>query len=166
MPKWTDEPWERQKGESVQAYEAFSLYINMGSKRTVSAVARELQKSRQLLERWKVKWEWKERARLYDNSLEKEAREKAVKDKKSMVDRQIKIAMQVQKKALEALEQLSVEEMSPKDIKEFLKMSTELERLNRFTDVTGGNGEAESSQSLADTIVAAYQKRKEGGELD
>ena len=48
-----------------------------------------------------------------------------------MTDRHIQIAMELQKKALVALRELSVEKMSPKDIKEYLKMATDLERLNR-----------------------------------
>ena len=39
--------------------------------------------------------------------------------------------MQLQKKALEALQGLSVQDMTAKDIKEYIKMATDLERLNR-----------------------------------
>lgn len=160
MPKWTDKPWERQKGESEQAYEAFSKYRDMGDKRAITAVAKELSKSRQLIERWKERWEWKERVRAYDNELEKEARKKAVADRKAMTERHIGIAMQLQKKALEALSTLSVEDMSPKDVKEYIKMATDLERLNRTIEEESGKSGGEASASLADSIIAAYQKRK------
>lgn len=163
MPQWTDKPWERQKGEGEKAFEAFSIYRDMGAERTITAVGKRLEKSRNLIDRWKDRWNWKERVRLFDNDLEKQARNKAVKDKKAMVDRQIKIAMQVQKKALEALEQLSVEDMSPKDIKEYIKMATELERLNRNLEEQRTKAEESGSGSLADTVIAAYQKRKEEG---
>jgi len=131
MPKWTDKPWERQKGESEKAFEAFSVYRDMGEKRTIVAVCKRLEKSRTLIDRWKDRWEWQERVRAYDNDLEREARAKAIKDRKDMTARHIGIAMQLQKKALEALQGLSVEDMSPKDIKEYIKMATDLERLNR-----------------------------------
>lgn len=131
MPKWTDKPWERQKGESEKAFEAFSVYRDMGEKRTIVAVCKRLEKSRTLIDRWKDRWEWQERVRAYDNDLEREARAKAIKDRKDMTARHIGIAMQLQKKALEALQGLSVEDMSPKDIREYIKMATDLERLNR-----------------------------------
>ena len=131
MAKWTDKPWERQKGESEKAYEAFSVYRDMGEKRTLTAVAGQLRKSGSLIRRWKGRWDWSERVRAYDNDLEKEARAKAIKDRKDMTSRHIGIAMQLQKKALEALQGLSVQDMTAKDIKEYIKMATDLERLNR-----------------------------------
>lgn len=163
MKKWTDKPWERQKGESEQAYEAFAAYRDMGADRTIAAVVERLEKSRSLLDRWKDRWDWKERVRQYDNALEKEARAKAVKDRKAMMERHIGIAMQVQKKALEALASLSVEELSPKDIREYIKMATDLERLNRTFEEENSKGGGDAPTQLADTIVAAYQRRKEEG---
>lgn len=159
MPKWTDKPWERQKGESEKAYEAFVAYRDMGEKRTLIAVAEKLGKSDTLIRRWKDRWEWKERVRAYDNDLEKEARAKAIKDRKDMTARHIGIAMQLQKKALEALQGLSVEDMTPKDIKEYIKIATDLERLNRTLEEDESKG-GEAGASLAETIIAAYQKRK------
>lgn len=163
MSKWTDKPWERQKGESAQAYEAFTTYRDMGAERSQQAVSKKLSKSRQLIGRWSSAWNWQERVRAYDNELEKEARAKAVKDRKAMTERHIGIAMQVQKKALEALASLSVEDMSPKDIKEYIKMATDLERLNRTFGEESGRENGNGPTQLADTIVAAYEKRKEEG---
>lgn len=163
MAKWTDKPWERQKGESAQAYEAFTIYLGMGTERSLNAVARQLSKSLQLIKRWSREKDWQERVRAYDNDIEREARKKAIADRKAMTERHIGIAMQLQKKALEALGSLSVEDMSPKDIKEYIKMATDLERLNRTLEEESQKaGEAGPTQ-LADTIIAAYRKRKEEG---
>ena len=46
MTKWTDKPWERQKGESEKAFGAFAAYRDMGPERTISAVVKKLGKSR------------------------------------------------------------------------------------------------------------------------
>ena len=159
MPKWTDKPWERQKGESDKAYEAFVTYRDMGTDRSIRAVAQKLGKSRTQIGKRSSGWEWTERVRAYDNELEKEARAQAVKDRKDMTSRHIKIAMQLQKKALEALTSLEVEAMTPKDIKEFIKMATDLERLNRTLE-EDSKGKGEATTSLADEIMAAYLKRE------
>ncbi|MEG1894630.1 MAG: hypothetical protein RR162_00220 [Oscillospiraceae bacterium] len=169
MPRNNDEkPWERQKSESSQAFEAFSTYRDLAAERSISKVCQKVGKSRGLIQRWSSQWNWVERARIYDNSLEKEARAKAVKGIKDMTDRHIRLSMQLQAKAVAALGELSAEEMSAKDIKEFIKMATELERLNRITEEKLLQSSLENNSagntSLADTIISAYEKRKEGEE--
>lgn len=156
-----DKPWERQNKESGQAYEAFALYRDMGRSRTVSAVVKKLKKSRSLIDRWKVRWDWGSRVSAYDKDLEQQAKDEAIKERKSMINRHIKIAVQVQKKALKALDKLDVDSMSPKDIKEYIRMATDLERLSRTLD--DDSIEATSQEeSFADKIVTSYKKRKNG----
>ena len=125
------EAWERQPGESGPAFEAFAAYRDMGEKRTISAVARQLNKSGTLCHRWKLKYDWRARADAYDASIAEEARKQAVSERKKMQDRHIKMSLQLQRKAMEALEKIKPEEMTPKDVKEFLRLATELERMNR-----------------------------------
>lgn len=153
---WTDKPWERQKDESEKAFEAFKIYRDMGEDRTISAVVKRLEKSRNLIDRWKERWSWKERVRAYDNELEKQAKSKAVKDYKAMTERHIKIAVQLQKKALEALNNLETKRMSPKDIKEFIKMATDLERLNRTVEQ-----EKENHMISEDNFIEALRQEAE-----
>ena len=53
MPNRTkDDLWERQPGESAQAYEAFAIYRDMGSNRSLRVVAEQLSKSDTLIKRW------------------------------------------------------------------------------------------------------------------
>ena len=63
------QPWERQPGESAQAYQAALTYFEMGAERSLDAVARNLNKSRSLLARWSVDWSWTDRAEAYDRHL-------------------------------------------------------------------------------------------------
>lgn len=70
--------------------------------------------------------------------------------------------MQLQKKALEALSRLDTEEMSPKDIKEFIKMATDLERLNRLTAITKDETlDVEEQQTAVDIYLPAKEKDDE-----
>ena len=135
----TEKPWERQKGETEQAFEAFVIYRDLGLKRS--------------------NHEWDERVRAYDNEMERQAHAEAVKDLKDMTKRHTKIAVQMQKKALEALEKLKVEDMTPRDIKEYIKIATELERLNRSVSAND-NAIDEEEQ----TRVEVYMPEKEADE--
>lgn len=159
MPKWTEKLWERQRGESAQAYEAFDLYLKMGTERSCRRVAQELSKSDTIIRRWSSAWSWQKRVWAYDNELEKEAWKRAVAEHKAMFERHIEVALQLQDKALKALDNLSTEEMTAKDIKECLKTATDLERLSRA--LTEAKTEAGNSDHLADCIFAAYHRRRE-----
>lgn len=153
----TDVPWERQQGESEKAFEAFQLYRDMGLKRSCNDVYTRLSKSRQLISRWKTQWNWDSRAIAYDNYLDAEARKEAVKNLKSMTKRHIKLSMQLQAKALEALQNMPIEEMTAKDIKEYIKLATELERFARTAEANFGDDGGYS----ADSEVKIYLPEKE-----
>ncbi len=134
-----EKAWERHKGESEKAYEAFSLYRDMGEKRTLTAVAEKLRKSGSLIRRWKDKFDWYERVRLFDNDVEKKAMAKVVEERKKMIERHIGLSMNIQAKALQALQLLSAEELSVKDIREYIKLGTELERISRTLNIEKEN---------------------------
>lgn len=156
MSKDKEEIWERQPGESVQAFEAFKIYRDLGLKRSNQEVCKQLSKSRQLISRWKAAWNWDERVRAYDNALEREAHKEAVKNLKDMTSRHIRISVQLQNKALEALQKMKVEDMSPRDIREYIKLATELERLNRTSAAMEKELEADET-----TSVDIYMPEKE-----
>lgn len=61
------EPWERQEGESGQAYEAFCAYRDMGANRTLRAVAAGLGKSVALISRWGTDHRWVSRTEAWDS---------------------------------------------------------------------------------------------------
>ena len=131
MPNRTkDDLWERQPGESAQAYEAFAIYRDMGSNRSLRVVAEQLSKSDTLIKRWSREKKWGERCRAYDNHLDDVARQEALRKYKKMRTRHIGIALQLQEKALAELKNLPDGSMTPKDIIQFLDKATELERDN------------------------------------
>lgn len=123
--------WERQEGETEGAWEAFLTYRNMEGKRTVLKVAKKLAKSRQQITKWKSLWFWDDRVRAYDNTLERASFDEEINERREMNKRHIAISSKLQKFALEALELKNPKEVSVKEIKEYLKIATDLERLAR-----------------------------------
>lgn len=145
--------WERQPKESEQAWEAFLSYRDMEPPRTVHAVCEKLSKSRQLITRWKSAWFWEDRVRAYDNELQKEALAKAIKERQKMNERHVTIGMRLQKLALEALEEFEASHLSFKDIREAIKLGTEIESGARAESVEEYKDSTESSAENDDTCV-------------
>ena len=65
-------PWERQKGETHKAFEAFTVYRTTGRRRSIKNAAQALKKQASLLGRWSSKWNWVERAAEWDAYYEAE----------------------------------------------------------------------------------------------
>jgi hypothetical protein len=62
-------PWDQQPNESDRAYKAASVYFSMGAERSLAKVARAVNKSLTLIERWSSRHEWVARARERDTFL-------------------------------------------------------------------------------------------------
>ena len=136
MPKRNDtKPWERQEGESVKAFEAFTVYLEMGDERSIREVAQRLAKSRTLIGRWSVTYQWVERVAAFDADVQRKAHAKAVKKRRNMVDRHISIALKIQEKALMALEQMDPADIDPKNLIAMLREATKLEQEMRTAAV-------------------------------
>lgn len=163
--------WERQPKESAPAYKAFSIYRDMGAERGLRAVATQLSKSDTLIKRWSRTWNWVERARQYDDSLQREAQakayKKAVKSLEEMQTRHIKTAVLMQKIAVEALDGLDPSELTPQDIvrliKEGSKLESDVRNIDPAIETQKKQVEVGTVSGLADAIQDAWAKRKGGG---
>ena len=154
-------PWERQTKETEKAYEAFLLYKNAGPGRTVIDVARKLQKSYTLIRRWDKKWNWEDRVLAYDRDCERKEQQAAVEARKAMVKRHIKIGMQMQGKALKALEDMKPDEIGPATIKEFIRLGTMLESMNRSKEAHEAEaGKSNAAAMLADVLDKAWRQQE------
>lgn len=172
------ELWERQPGESSVAYEAFLLYRNMGhepegekKKRRLASVAKKLGKSLKLMERWSFTWDWVERARAYDNELQRIGMEETRAAIKKMLKDHMTMAQALQKKAMNALLRLDDENLTARNILDYLAQGIELERqarlesaeVGRPASAKGSPGIAldEPEQSTMVQLVQSLQKARE-----
>jgi len=69
MPFSNSASWERQPRETEKAYAAFECYLEMGEERTVTKCSQKVGKNRVQIDRWRGKFNWKERALEYDNFI-------------------------------------------------------------------------------------------------
>jgi hypothetical protein len=94
-------PWERMRGETFKAFEAFVIYRDLGPARSVEAVKDVLQaggtpKGVSLLYRWSTGWDWRERAEAWDDYADARKRERdeieRVESRKRLADEHMKLA--------------------------------------------------------------------------
>lgn len=90
-----DPLWERQKGESKQAYQAFEVYRDQ-EKRSYAAVGRTLGKSKTQIEKWGARWHWVVRVAGWDRELERDKIKAAKTIRTAALDRQRAIAVSMQ----------------------------------------------------------------------
>lgn len=176
------EPWERQPGESQKAWEAFLVYRNMPHKeetkgqRSVRKVAEKLVKSSTLISRWCTMWDWVNRAAEYDNELQRmDLREKKDSIRK-MNQQQVQIGLSLQKKAIKALAALAIEDMSARNILDYLTQGIEIERRSRMdgieVEATGTKGakgrmhlmEDEEASGMVQLVRSLSEARRKRGE--
>lgn len=123
--------WERQPGETTKQFEAFAIYRDMGMDRSLSKVARELSKSKQLLTRWSSANNWVDRCEAYDVEQDRLLRAQQQKDIKNMRKRHAKIAEAMLIKAANALKAIPDEEVKAGDISRMVDIASKLERISR-----------------------------------
>lgn len=127
----TAELWERQPGEGAKPWEAFVIYRDLGTERTLQKVSKQLKKSMAMIGRWSSDWNWRERAAAWDGEQDKLARADQVKEIAEMRRLQAARGAKMQEKAMEALEQMEIEKLSPADVVRLMAEGAKLERLGR-----------------------------------
>jgi hypothetical protein len=79
--------WEQQPDESTPAFHAFATYRDLHEERSTAAVARELRKSKTLMDRWSSAHSWVERCRLWDLYTDNLLREQNIRQRREMMKR-------------------------------------------------------------------------------
>ncbi|MFE7115533.1 hypothetical protein ACFU99_08935 [Streptomyces sp. NPDC057654] len=120
--------WERQSGESVQAFGAFAVYRGLGPARSITAVARELDKSRALVGRWSRQFAWVMRATAYDREQDRLFLAEQAQARRDIARRHARLAQAVQSKAVARLQVLDPRELSPSELLRYLQVAAEIER--------------------------------------
>ena len=131
----TPKPWERRDNETSKAYEAFSIYRDMGPDRSLGKVAEKLQKSETLMGRWSSAYDWVKRAALWDDEQDRIEREQAQKEQskaiRDMRKRHADLAQAMLIKSARALARIPDDEIKPMDVSRMVDIASKLERISR-----------------------------------
>lgn len=146
-------PWERQPNETTKQFEAFQVYRDMGTSRSIRAVAEELDKSDTLIGRWSSKNDWVERCEAWDMEQDRIAREAQKKEIVAMRKRHAKLAEAMLVKAAKALAKMPDEEINASGMSKMVETASKLERLSR-----GDVGEVieERDGGKVESVVSFY----------
>lgn len=123
--------WERQDGEGIKPFQAFAIYRDMGTDRSLRDVAKQLGKSLTMIARWSGHWHWVERCKEYDAEIDKKALKARAKSIEEMNKRHADTAMLFQQKLLQRLGTVKPEDLNPADMIKWLTEAAKLERLAR-----------------------------------
>lgn len=127
----TPEPWERQRGETPRAYEAFGVYRDLGPNRSIAKAGRSLGKNKVTLEQWSVKYEWVKRAAEWDAEQDRVARQAQLDEIKKMRKRHADLATAMLVKAAKALQRIPEDEIKAVDVSRMVETASRLERISR-----------------------------------
>lgn len=139
--EWTDAyPWEQQPGETDRAYRAFVVYRDMGANRSLRLAAQRhfglapddpATNQKRHFAKWSHANRWVERCSQFDAFSDYQRWAEKQTAIREMEGRHAAIAINVQRAALDKLEELSPREMSAGDVIRFLEKAVQIERLAR-----------------------------------
>lgn len=161
------EPWERQRNESPQAFEAFAVYRDLGSVRSVTKVAQELDKSRTLLGRWSRQYAWVMRATAYDREQDRLFLAEQQQARRDIARRHAKLAQAFLGKAVARLQALDPCELTAGELLRYFQVAAEIERraageaLAGAVEQDGAEGPDLASLSEEDRKARMEQLRRE-----
>ena len=125
--------WEKLPEETSRQYEAFCIYRDMGIERSILKVAYEWSEGGHTskLKEWSSKYHWVERASAYDEYIDEIKRARNEEAIIEMSARHAEYSLQIQEKAIEALNLVNPEELKPNDLIKWYDVAVKIERLSR-----------------------------------
>jgi hypothetical protein len=119
------EPWERRANESSRAYVAFRAYRDLGPLRRLEDVGGEPFNS---LRNWCHRYDWVDRAQAWDDEAHRGEDRRRLEAIRAMHDTHQRAARMAMRKALEALSQLTAEDIPAYAAARLLELGARLER--------------------------------------
>ncbi len=120
--------WERQEGESAKAYDAFTLYRDMGPGRSISKIVQKHTKNRATCGKWSVKYNWVQRVAAYDEEQDRIRRLVAKEELIKATREHLRNARNMRKVAMEIITTKDADKISFGDAVRALELAVKMER--------------------------------------
>lgn len=156
--------WERQENESNKAFQAFCIFRDLGTGRTLAAVSEKLRKSYDLIRRWSKNYFWQNRADAWDKMISEKAAEKAAEEYSKMLEVQINLGKMLQAKAAKAIQNIDFENVSIKSLPSVvnaINIGVEIERTARELSLQKSEEKISSENIFVETLTKIWSDRKE-----
>lgn len=129
----TEALWEQWPQEPAHYYNAFSLYLSLGTAhvRTVPLTALALKVTEHWLRKVCARWQWVTRAAAYDEHVMAQAVEQSRLARIDMSRRQASLGVALQSRAKEGLAALDLRSLDANAISNLALTGTKIERLAR-----------------------------------
>ena len=158
-------PWERQFGESRQAFKAFAFYRDMGDERGLRLAAERMERNRRLLDRWSSKWSWVSRVEAYEDYLDeiqRKVNEAAIIEAK---EQHAALASDALAKSAERIAAMDASEIPVGVLPQFLKVASDLQlrSLGEITERSAHELSGPGGEPLPAMFTFAFDKPDEFG---
>ena len=174
----SDQPWDRQPGETAKAFSAFALYRDLSpSDRSVQAAVEAGRRvgakgTHRGWQRWAARYGWRDRAGANDSDLAARRREHMAKELERAQDDAVVLVRAALAKVAERIEGLDAEELAAGQIPAALKTLFELEfkalgKDDRLALAHEGKVEVDTTADAAfllDYLRGLPERSKDGGE--
>ena len=124
-------PWERQSREGTKAWEAFQVYRDLGTDRSIRQAAEQLGKSAKTLQEWSTRHAWMDRVAAWELEQDRQARKAQLAAIRKMRQEHAALGFSMLSKAAKALKSIPENEIKASDISRMVEVGSKLERLAR-----------------------------------
>lgn len=163
----TRNPWDRQPKESPAQHARFATYRDLGRLRSLQAAHQKLTEAGVKLTYGSLRqvsyeFQWTRRAEAWDLSYDQKDHERLIEQRREMITRHQAVAKALLAAGIRALQLVKPEDMTPRDIAQFLKLGTDIERIaigepQRIVAVTGPSGGPIQTEDV--TTLSAEERR-------
>ena len=161
-----DKIWEKQPKEGIKPYEAFCLYRDMGSQRSIKAVSKKLGKYIHGMELFSKNFSWVKRVNAYDRYLGNIKLQEKENRIIEALTRHADVGELFQTKAIEVLKQLDINsfiDMTPIQLCKLFEMSVDIERKALGIPLVSEEVRLNQAQDKLDLQIQIIKEKKGDG---